>query len=231
MPRVVGDPGGVLAGGGQGGGGLGFALLQGDVALGGLLVQLGGAGDQRLLHLVAVPLGVGAGLLDEAGGLAGGPAAHVGRLVLGQPEDLLRPVAEALLLGGRASVRPARCSPSLALARFSAACRADSAFVSRSRISRSWASTWSRSYPRRTTSNEGPLLAGPRPPVGTALFGVLIVTAGSLSLERVTLNRRSPGGASGAFDGRAPSDAARERVVRSSHAPELLSSGEQLVGG
>ena len=37
--------------------------------------------------------------------------------------------------------------------------------------------------------------------MGTALFGVLIVTGGSLTLERVTLNRRSPGGASGAVDG------------------------------
>ncbi|OLS96289.1 hypothetical protein BJF90_10980 [Pseudonocardia sp. CNS-004] len=98
---VVGDAAGVVTGGGQHGGGLLLPLLDGHVALGGLLVELGRPRDELLLDLVAVPLGVGTGLLHEPGGLVGGAAADVGRLVLGESQDLLRAEAEALL-GDRA---------------------------------------------------------------------------------------------------------------------------------
>jgi hypothetical protein len=120
---VGGDTGGVLHRGRLGAGGLqlGLDLLLPIEELGGalgrLLVEHGGAGDEGLLGLVAVLLRVGARLLDDGRRVAGGDGTDLGRLLLREPQDLLRAEAEALLGGrlGRSRVGP--CCPEFPLRR------------------------------------------------------------------------------------------------------------------
>ena len=115
---VDGPPGGLVhgvdlgPGGGHLRGDLLLPLLQLDGALRGLLVQQRRAGDEALLDLVPVLLGVGPRLLDHRGGLPAGGGPGVRRLLLGQPQQLLGAVAEALL--GRGPLAELRLRPETA---------------------------------------------------------------------------------------------------------------------
>ena len=77
-------------------GDLALALVELNFALGCLLLKGGGSRNERLLHLVAVGLGVLAGPLEQRGRLTGGAVAHLGRFLLGGAKQLLHPVSEAL---------------------------------------------------------------------------------------------------------------------------------------
>ena len=95
-----------------------LALLQLDGAAGGRLVELRGPRDELLLDLVAVLLGLGAGLLQQPHRLLPGAGPHLGGLLLGEAEQLLGPEAEALLRRRRLAARRGAEPPVLLLGGF-----------------------------------------------------------------------------------------------------------------
>ena len=72
-----------------------FAFVQPHLALGRLPGQRGGPRHQRLLHLVAVRLGILAGPLQQGGHFPGRGRTDLGSLVLGRAQQLFHPVTKA----------------------------------------------------------------------------------------------------------------------------------------
>ena len=87
-----------------------LTLLELGGAAGGVLVELRGAGDQRLLGLVTLPLDVLPDLLTQGGDLFRGLRPDLGGLLLGQAQELLGPDAETLVAGARSSHPEPRAS-------------------------------------------------------------------------------------------------------------------------